>query len=71
MFVVMRLMKWDSVEVTIQPFHLPLSVSDLEDNRTLGFLPVFETREQAEAWAEDGKYPIQEVRETVQAGVPG
>lgn len=60
MFVVMRLIKWDSMELkSVPPYHLPFPVeyADREDGM-IGFLPVFETREQAEAWAEDGKYPI-------------
>lgn len=56
-FVVMRLLKWDSIEVA----GIPLRTDAGPGMPTAGFLSVWNTRSEAEDDSEDGKYPVMEV----------
>jgi hypothetical protein len=60
MFIVMVVKPWSSIELPSLG-GIKCSMSDNAENGMIGFVPVFETRAQAEKWA-DG-HEVVEIRE--------
>lgn len=66
MWLVMRMMNWDSfsVESTNVPLAFKFLPPDGAD-QPIGFLPIFDTLEKAESWSE-GRYDIFHIAQEVQ-----
>jgi hypothetical protein len=61
-WLVMRLCRWDSFEPrTFGPY--PITV----DGGCFGYLPVYETIEEAVEASEDGKYPVVAIAESTRS----
>ena len=61
-YVVQRLCSFEqSIEVDGYPWAVVRLDWPKDGDSPKSFLPVFETREAAESWSEDGKYPIRKI----------
>jgi hypothetical protein len=63
-WVVMRMSRWEEIEISTNvplPFPVSRSKEPADPDQPVGFLPIFETYEAAERWAENGRFQIREV----------